>query len=136
MLAAAEDEALRRLQALGVRLSADDFGTGYASLGHLKRLALDEIKIDRSFVTDMVANRDDATIVHSTIDLAHSLGIRVVAEGVENPETWEQLAQLGCDFVQGFYVSRPIPGSDLGPWLRAPKCALPAEGSRAVNLAV
>ena len=136
MLAAAEDEALRRLQALGVRLSADDFGTGYASLAHLKRLALDEIKIDRSFVTDMAVNRDDAAIVRSTIDLAHSLGIRVVAEGVENPATWDQLAHLGCDFVQGFYVSRPVPGSELGPWLRAPKCTLPAEGTRAPNLAV
>ena len=136
MLAAAEHEALHRLQALGVRLAADDFGTGYASLAYLKRLALDEIKIDRSFVTDMAANRDDATIVRSTIDLAHSLGIRVVAEGVENPETWEQLAHLGCDFVQGFYVSRPVPGSELGPWLRAPKCTLPADGSRAVKLAV
>jgi diguanylate cyclase (GGDEF)-like protein/PAS domain S-box-containing protein len=136
MLAAAEHEALRRLRALGVRLSADDFGTGYASLVHLKQLALDEIKIDRSFVTDMVANHDDAAIVRSTIDLAHSLGMRVVAEGVENPDTWEQLAQLGCDFVQGFYVSRPLPGSELGPWLRAPRCALPAEGSRVVNVAV
>src|SRR5207245_3371833 len=82
MLAAAEDEALHQLQALGVRLAADDFGTGYASLAHLKRLALDEIKIDRSFVTDMTANRDDATIVRSTIELAHCLAIRVIAEGV------------------------------------------------------
>jgi diguanylate cyclase (GGDEF)-like protein/PAS domain S-box-containing protein len=136
MLASAEHEALRRLRALGVRLSADDFGTGYASLVHLKQLALDEIKIDRSFVTDMVANHDDAAIVRSTIDLAHSLGMRVVAEGIENPDTWEHLSQLGCDFVQGFYVSRPLPGSELGPWLRAPRCALPVDGSRVVNLAV
>lgn len=133
MLAAAEDEALQRLHALGVRLSADDFGTGYSSLAHLKRLALDEIKIDRSFVTDMAVNHDDAVIVRSTIDLAHSLGIRVVAEGVENAQTWEHLCELGCDSVQGFYVSRPIAGTELGSWLRAPKCAVPdrpAEGER------
>jgi EAL domain-containing protein (putative c-di-GMP-specific phosphodiesterase class I) len=124
MLAGDEDEVLHRLHELGIRLAADDFGTGYSSLAHLKRLALDEIKIDRSFVTDMTVNHDDAAIVRSTIDLAHSLGIQVVAEGVENSQTWEHLRELSCDFVQGFYVSRPIPPNELGGWLRAPKCAL------------
>jgi len=124
ILASEEDAALHRLCQMGVRLAADDFGTGYSSLAHLKRLALDEIKIDRSFVTDMVANHDDAAIVRSTIDLAHRLGIRVVAEGVEDAQTWELLSSMGCDLVQGYYVSPPIPGSELGLWLRAPKCAL------------
>lgn len=136
ILAGEEDEALHRFRQMGVRLAADDFGTGYSSLVHLKRLALDEIKIDRSFVSDIAVNLDDAAIVRSTIDLAHSLGVRVVAEGVEDAQTWELLLAMGCDFVQGFFVSRPLPGSELGLWLRAPKCVLSADRSADVQLAV
>ena len=136
ILAGEEDEALHRFRQMGVRLAADDFGTGYSSLAHLRRLKLDEIKIDRSFVNDIATNGDDAAIVRSTIDLAHSLGVQVVAEGVEDAQTWELLSAMGCDFVQGFFVSHPIPGNELGLWLRAPKCALSIDPSAAIKLAV
>jgi len=136
ILARDEDAALHRFRQMGVRLAADDFGTGYSSLAHLKRLALDEIKIDRSFVSDIASNLDDAAIVRSTIDLAHSLGVQVVAEGVEDAQTWEPLTAMRCDFVQGFFVSPPIPGSELGLWLRAPKCVLAADRLRPIELAV
>jgi diguanylate cyclase (GGDEF)-like protein len=119
LLLAETDETLRRVHALGVRLSVDDFGTGYSSLAYLKRLPVHEIKIDGSFVSDMVANRDDATIVKSTIDLGHNLGLTVVAEAVENAETAALLAHFGCDQMQGFQVCRPVPAATLGPWLRA-----------------
>ncbi len=112
-------EILTRLDALGVRIAIDDFGTGYSSLAYLKRLPIDEIKIDRSFVTDMTRDADDATIVASTIGLGHSLGLRFVAEGVESGETWQVLEALGCDAIQGFYVSRALPADDLARWLRA-----------------
>ena len=119
LLVAEADETMKRLHAIGVRLSVDDFGTGYSSLATLKRLPVHEIKIDGSFVSDMVANRDDATIVKSTIDLGHNLGLTVVAEGVENAETAALLGRFGCDQMQGFQVCRPVPAATLGPWLRA-----------------
>ena len=118
ILAAAADDTVTRLRASGVRISVDDFGTGYSSFAYLKRLPLDEIKIDRSFLADVVSNRDDAAIVRSTIDLAHNLGLEVVGEGVENAETWGLLAQHGCDLVQGFYVSPALPAAELVAWLR------------------
>jgi diguanylate cyclase (GGDEF)-like protein len=110
---------LRKLKAMGLRLAIDDFGTGYSSLAYLKRLAVDEIKIDKSFVLNMARDENDAAIVRSTIDLARNLGLEVVAEGVESAEAWETLAQLGCDVAQGYYLSRPLPGDDLAAWLRA-----------------
>jgi diguanylate cyclase (GGDEF)-like protein len=110
-------EVLSRLDAMGVRISIDDFGTGYSSLAYLKRLPVDEIKIDRSFVIDMKLDNNDAVIVRSTIDLAHNMSLRVVAEGVENPETLRLLTALGCDVVQGFFVSRPLPYDELIRWL-------------------
>src|SRR6185503_21366737 len=84
---------------------------------HLRRLPVDEIKIDRSFVMNMLEDANDESIVRATIELAHNLGLRVVAEGVEDIETWTRLADLGCDFAQGFYMSRPIPLRDLIAWL-------------------
>jgi diguanylate cyclase (GGDEF)-like protein len=104
---------LDRLSAIGLSLSVDDFGTGYSSLANLKRLPVDVIKIDKSFVIDMPHDQSDAAIVRSTIDLAHNLGLRVVAEGVESHEAWRRLADLGCDLAQGFYVSRPLPSDAM-----------------------
>ncbi|MBI3606850.1 MAG: EAL domain-containing protein [Nitrospirae bacterium] len=110
-------EILTRLNTMGVRLSIDDFGTGYSSLSYLKKLPVESIKIDKSFVMSMVTDQDDAVIVRSTIELAHTLGRKVVAEGVEQRETWDRLAALGCDVAQGYYLSRPQPADDLTPRL-------------------
>jgi predicted signal transduction protein with EAL and GGDEF domain len=111
------EESLRRLREIGVRLSIDDFGTGYSSLARLKILPVDEIKIDVSFVRDMARNRQDERIVRSVIDLAHNLDITVVAEGVENRETLEQLAKMDCDIVQGFLVSPPLSAAEFADLL-------------------
>jgi len=110
-------EVLAGLRALGVRLSLDDFGTGQASLAYLKRLPLDEVKIDRAFVTSMSEDAGDAVIVRSTIDLARNLGLDVVAEGVESESVLEALVDLRCSSAQGFYLSRPLPTADLADWL-------------------
>jgi diguanylate cyclase (GGDEF)-like protein len=114
---------LDRLSAIGLSLSVDDFGTGYSSLANLKRLPVDGIKIDKSFVMDMAHDASDAAIVHSTIGLAHNLGLRVVAEGVENQESWRVLRDQGCDLAQGFHVSRPLPGPELGRLIVAHEAA-------------
>jgi diguanylate cyclase (GGDEF)-like protein len=112
-------EVLTRLRSMGVGISIDDFGTGYSSLAYLKRLPVDELKIDKSFVQHMAADDNDAAIVRSTIGLAHDLGLRVVAEGIEDEATWALLAELGCDVAQGYFVSRPLPAAELGGWLQA-----------------
>jgi diguanylate cyclase (GGDEF)-like protein/PAS domain S-box-containing protein len=112
---------LSRIAALGVRISVDDFGTGYSSLFYLKRLPVNELKIDRTFVQHMRDVEADAAIVRSTIELAHSLGLHVVAEGVEDRATWQQLRSLGCDTIQGYYLSRPLPPHDFERWLRETK---------------
>jgi diguanylate cyclase (GGDEF)-like protein len=112
-------ENLTALSRLGVRLSLDDFGTGYSSLAYLRRLPVTEIKIDKSFVLRMDVDDEDATIVRSTIDLAHGLGLRVIAEGVETAETWQRLSDLGCDAAQGYFLSRPHPADVVTDWLAA-----------------
>jgi diguanylate cyclase (GGDEF)-like protein len=104
------------LSDMGFKLSIDDFGTGYSSLAYLKRLPVNELKIDQSFVRNMQADADDAMIVRSTIDLAHNLGITVVAEGVESLHIWNMLRELHCDHAQGFYMGRPMPLDDFASW--------------------
>jgi diguanylate cyclase (GGDEF)-like protein len=108
---------LTELDRMGVKLAIDDFGTGYSSLAYLKRLPVDELKIDKSLVTDMEVNENDAVIVRSTIDLAHNLGLRVTAEGVETQEVWDLLSILGCDQSQGYYMGRPMSVEKLDAWL-------------------
>jgi diguanylate cyclase (GGDEF)-like protein len=112
-------EALRALSESGVEVSLDDFGTGYSSLSYLKRFPIDVLKIDRSFVRDILTDADDAAIASAIISMAHSLGIQVVAEGVETREQLEFLRARDCDYVQGYYISEPRPAAELPPWLRA-----------------
>ncbi len=115
------DNALNNLNAiakLGVRLSVDDFGTGYSSLKQLQNLPVNELKIDRSFISGMHLNQDNATIVRSTVDMGRQLGLRVVAEGVETVEELRALAKMGCDEVQGYYLSKPMAGSDVITWIQ------------------
>jgi EAL domain-containing protein (putative c-di-GMP-specific phosphodiesterase class I) len=111
-------EVLGRLRTLGVRVAIDDFGAGQSALGYLKQLPADELKIDRSFIRDLQHNDRDAAIVRAAIELGHSLGLSVVAEGVEDEVTWDQLASLGCDVAQGYFMARPLTADDLETWLR------------------
>jgi EAL domain-containing protein (putative c-di-GMP-specific phosphodiesterase class I) len=110
-------EGLELLHAMGERVALDDFGTGHSSLVYLQRLTIDEIKIDRSFVMNVLSDTSDAVIVRSTIELAHNLGLTVVAEGVENEGALEILVENGCDSAQGFFFSRPCPADELTAWL-------------------
>lgn len=110
-------ETLQIIRELGITLSIDDFGTGYSSLSRLKKLPVSELKIDCSFVMDMIKDQDDEVIVKSTIDLAHNLGLTVVAEGVENEETYQRLKELGCNTVQGYFISKPLPVSLFNEFL-------------------
>jgi diguanylate cyclase (GGDEF)-like protein len=110
---------LTRLSKMGVALSVDDFGTGYSSLAYLQNLPVDSIKIDRSFCMSMGEDPGNATIVQSTIDLGHNLGLKVVAEGVETKEAYTALADLGCDYAQGYYLSRPLAPDKATIWLEA-----------------
>lgn len=109
-------ETLNELNDMGITLSIDDFGTGYSSLSYLKQLPVEEIKIDRSFVMEMVEDENDEVIVRATIELAHNLGLKVVAEGVKDRETWLLLRQLGCDIAQGFFICEPIPANIFTEW--------------------
>ena len=112
-------DVMRGLDQLGVSLSVDDFGTGYSSLAYLQRLPVDLIKIDRSFVSEMLANQGAASIVRSIVDLAHNLGLKAVAEGVEDQQTRYLLRQFGCDYAQGYVISRPLSVDATTDWLRA-----------------
>jgi diguanylate cyclase (GGDEF)-like protein len=116
-------DVVTRLHELGVRLAIDDFGTGYSSLTYLKRLPVDVLKIDRSFVSGMASDESDRAIVRSTVDLAHNLGLTVVAEGVETAALWDELKQLGCDVAQGWHVGHPGPVEDATAFLKAPRAA-------------
>jgi diguanylate cyclase (GGDEF)-like protein/PAS domain S-box-containing protein len=112
-------ELLRELEDIGVRASVDDYGTGYSSLAYLKDLAVRELKIDRAFVADLSTNPHSETIVRSTIDLAHDLGLVVVAEGIEDQAAWDALSALGCDHAQGYFIARPMSAEALIAWLSA-----------------
>ena len=126
---------LSELDSMGVTIAIDDFGTGYSSLSYLKRLPVDELKIDRAFVMEMTVNDSDDVIVRSTIDLAHNLGLKVTAEGVETAAAWNRLCTLGCDRSQGYFMARPMPVDQLERWLgESPWARAPTSGT-ATNLA-
>ncbi|NOT54194.1 MAG: EAL domain-containing protein [Deltaproteobacteria bacterium] len=112
-------QSLAELHQMGVRIAIDDFGTGYSSLAHLRQLPVDTVKIDKSFVHGLTKNDNDTAIVRATIELGHDLGLQVVAEGVEEQTTWDTLAALGCDLVQGYLISHPLPAVALQDWLSA-----------------
>jgi len=111
------EATLLKLSQMGVQIAIDDFGTGYSSLAYLKRLPVQELKIDKSFVLNMEKNESDATIVKSTIDLGHNLNLKVVAEGVESIEAWHMLDKMGCNYGQGYYMGKPMPAKDYPAWL-------------------
>ena len=122
MLIDATEATLNQLEALrtlGVRLGLDDFGTGYASLSYLRRLPVDFLKIDRSFVAGLGTGSDDAAIVNAIVGLAHALGLQVVAEGVESPAQQRALEEIGCDYGQGWHFGRPRAAADFGRVLGA-----------------
>ncbi len=110
---------LHLLRGFGIRLAIDDFGTGYSSLSQLKRLPVDELKIDKSFVLELAPDTDDAAIVRSTIELGHNLGLEVVAEGIETRQGWDLLTTFGCDYAQGYLLSKPLAAQDFEEWLLA-----------------
>ena len=118
--------ALRRLREVGIRIEVDDFGTGYSSLGRLVDLPIDVVKVDRRFVSAMTRDHRSEAIVRACIGLAHDLGLEVVAEGVEDRETWELLRDIGCDTAQGYYVGAAMPLDDLTPWLSGWRRRVPA----------
>ena len=110
-------EILGEFHKLGFGISIDDFGTGYSSLAYLKNLPADEIKIDKSFVLNMANDRKDESIVKAAVDLAHNLGLKIVAEGVEDEKTLDILSELGCDYAQGYYMAKPMPCNEVMEWM-------------------
>ncbi len=129
--------AARNMQLLriaGIRFAIDDFGTGYSSLSQLSRLPVDELKIDRSFIVHAHERRDDATIVRSTIELAHSMGLKVVAEGIETAQGWNLLRRLGCDFAQGYLISKPLNPEEAAAFMRRANQVLPASDSTVAQI--
>jgi EAL domain-containing protein (putative c-di-GMP-specific phosphodiesterase class I) len=125
---------MQLLRVAGIRFAIDDYGTGYSSLSQLSRLPVDELKIDRSFMMHAHERRDDATIVRSTVELAHSMGLKVVAEGVENGQGWNLLRRLGCDFAQGYFISRPMPTAEVAAFVRRANEVLPASDSTVAQI--
>jgi len=111
--------ALQELRAHDVQVSIDDYGTGFSSLAYLRDLPVQELKMDRSFVSTVVVDERSRMIVQTTTQMAHALGLRLVAEGVENVETAAALIPLGVDVLQGYHIARPMPASDVGPWVAA-----------------
>lgn len=109
---------LEQLSAMGVLVSVDDFGTGYSSMSYLRRFPIDKLKIDRGFVKDLLNRADDASIVQAIISLAHSLRLKVVAEGVETPEQLSSLKSMGCDQYQGYHFSPPLPAAEFGELIK------------------
>jgi diguanylate cyclase (GGDEF)-like protein len=131
---AAAKEVVTELTSLGVRVAIDDFGTGYSSLAYLKRLPVDQLKIDRSFVQQMGSDQSDVIIVRSVVDLARNLGLRTVAEGVEDQATFEALLALGCDAAQGFHLGRPMPAEAVPGWLAAQETSVSSRSSSVSRL--
>lgn len=127
-------EVLTRLSAMGLRIAIDDFGTGYSSLSYLKKLPVNTIKIDKSFVIGMVRDENDAAIVRTSVDLAHNLKLEAVAEGVENEETLNRLGELGCDTAQGNYISRPLSAEELAVWLKQSSWGLAKRHPKLIRL--
>lgn len=132
---------LKELSQHGIKLSIDDFGTGYSSLSYLKQLPVDELKVDRSFVMDLMNDEEDAVLVRAVVDLGHNLGLHVVAEGVENEETLATLNLIGCDVAQGFHLSRPIPAAHATAWIqdwnnKIPHARRASDRDRTVNESV
>jgi diguanylate cyclase (GGDEF)-like protein len=123
-------ECLAQLNQMGLRLSVDDFGTGHSSLAYLKRLPVHELKIDQAFVQGLMKDRNDAAIVRAAIDLGRGMGLTQVAEGVENQQTWHGLMALGCDMLQGNFLSKPLPSADFVRWLRWLREALPGSAPK------
>jgi EAL domain-containing protein (putative c-di-GMP-specific phosphodiesterase class I) len=117
-------EVLTGLHSMNVHLSVDDFGTGFSSLAYLRKFPVSSLKIDKSFVMNMASDENDTTIVVSTIELAHNLGLSVVAEGVENEKVLGLLAKHGCDIAQGYYLGRPMPQADITRYLEAHRGAM------------
>jgi len=122
-------ELMNYLRHFGFRFSIDDFGTGHSSLAQLKNLPVDEMKIDKSFVLDLKPDSNDAIIVRSIISLGHNLGVRVVAEGVETPETWRLIKQMGCHVAQGYLMSKPLPSWHVLERVRALNAAFESDSS-------
>ena len=108
---------LECLRDIGVRISMDDFGTGHSSLAQIKNMPLHELKIDKSFITNMMSDERNHAIVHTTIELAHHMNLKVVAEGIEDEKTLRQLSDMGCEEAQGYHLSRPVPPAELITWL-------------------
>lgn len=111
-------EIVQRLHEMGYKLSIDDFGTGYSSLAYLKKMPLTELKIDKSFISDVLQSENDAVIVKATINLAHNLGLQVTAEGVESQQVMNLLQEYDCDLAQGYFFSKPIPCEEFDRWMQ------------------
>jgi EAL domain-containing protein (putative c-di-GMP-specific phosphodiesterase class I) len=116
-------ETLDQLRSMGVDVAIDDYGTGYSSLAYLRQLAVDELKLDRTFTCGLGTDPEATAIARHTVDLAHALGLRLVAEGIETTDAEELLAQLGCDIGQGFHIARPMTTVDFLGWLGARESA-------------